>query len=284
MSKTSIRYFMGKPLRGIWDNNLQEWRYSATDLVAILAQSKSPRVHWNAIKGRNPQLKKMVVSFKLRAADDKMYLSDTLNEEGVKELSFILPNKNRQALQSWLRGLGDPIDEQSKKKAYALFDSDIIKKDEVGKWIALQKIHAYLFEGLYDFAGKIRTKTTSKGGFTFANADYLSNVLMEIDQMSEANLEEIVSKYVEMNIAHPFYEGNGRATRLWLDMILKKNINCVVDWSLIDKQEYLLAMKKSPTESTAIYTLIKNALTNDIRNRELYMKGVDCSYYYEREE
>lgn len=284
MNKTSIRYFLEKPLRGIWDEKNQEWRYSATDLVGILAESKQPRIHWHAIKNRNPQLKNFVVTFKLRAGDGKFYASDTLSEAGIRELTFILPSKNRSALQTWLRGLGDPLDEQSKKKAYELFDSNIVEQNEVGRWVGLQKIHGYLFDGLYDFAGKMRTKTISKGGYTFANADYLINTLRTIDKMREENFEDIIAKYLEMNIAHPFYEGNGRATRIWLDMLLKKVLKSAVDWSLIDKQEYLQAMKKSPADDTFIYTLIKGALTTDVLNRELFLKGIDYSYYYEQEE
>jgi cell filamentation protein len=142
-----------------------------------------------------------------------------------------------------------PIDEQSKKKAYDFYQTDLIEDDEIGKTVALQKIHAYLFEGLYPFAGKIRTMTISKGGFTFANGDYLPNVLKGIDKMPDRTLEEIIDKYIEMNIAHPFMEGNGRATRIWLDLLLIKRLSKCVDWSKIGKKQYLDAMTLSPTES-----------------------------------
>lgn len=220
---------------------------------------------------------------KLTAVDGKKYETDTLNEKGIRKLVLIIPSKNRVALQNWLNGLYDPLDEQSKKKAYEIFNSNIIDVEEVGKTISLQKIHAYLFEGLYNFAGKIRTKTISKGGFTFANGEFLPETLKNIDVMPESSLKEIVNKYVEMNIAHPFMEGNGRATRLWLDFILKKNVQRVVDWSKIEKSEYLDAMKMSPIDGLPIFEIIEKALTKDVDNREIFLKGIDYSYYYEED-
>ena len=178
----------------------------------------------------------------------------------------------------------DPMDEQSKRKAYQLYKTDLIHEDEVGKTIALQKIHAYLFEGLYEFAGKIRTKTISKGGFTFANGDFLPQTLAQIDRMPQSNFDEIVEKYVEMNIAHPFMEGNGRATRIWLDLMFIKELRKCVDWSKIDKSDYFVAMKQSPNSDNRIKELLNSALSDDIDNRELFMKGIDTSYYYEEAE
>ena len=220
---------------------------------------------------------------KLTAVDGKKYETDNINEKGIRKLVLIIPSKNRVALQNWLNGLYDPLDEQSKKKAYEIFNSNIIDVEEVGKTISLQKIHAYLFEGLYNFAGKIRTKTISKGGFTFANGEFLPETLKNIDVMPESSLKEIVNKYVEMNIAHPFMEGNGRATRLWLDFILKKNVQRVVDWSKIEKSEYLDAMKMSPIDGLPIFEIIEKALTKDVDNREIFLKGIDYSYYYEED-
>ena len=175
------------------------------------------------------------------------------------------------------------IDEQSKQKAYTLFDVKIVTGEETGKTIALQKIHAYLFEGLFPFAGKIRTKTISKGGFVFANGDFLPAILKDIDKMPDYTFPEIVDKYVEMNIAHPFMEGNGRSTRIWLDLLLKERIKKCVDWSKIDKNDYLNAMRESPVNDEPIKKLLSSALTDDINNRELFMKGIDYSYYYEEE-
>ncbi|MCQ2797578.1 MAG: Fic family protein, partial [Bacilli bacterium] len=153
--------------------------------------------------------------------------------------------------------------------------------DEIGKTISLQKIHAFLFEGLYPFAGQIRTLTISKGGFMFANGDFLPQILPSVDKMVEDTFDHIVEKYVEMNIAHPFMEGNGRATRIWLDLIFIKNMKKCVDWSLIDKNDYFEAMKESHINDSKIKRLLYAALTNDIDNRELFMKGIDTSYYYE---
>ena len=175
------------------------------------------------------------------------------------------------------------IDEQSKKKAYRLFDAKIVADYEVGKTTALQKIHAYIFDGLYDFAGQIRTRTISKGGFVFANGDFLLGILRNIEKQPERTFDQIVEKYVEMNIAHPFMEGNGRSTRIWLDLIFKKNLRQCVDWSKIDKNDYLNAMRESPLNDEPIKKLLLNALTDDINNRELFMKGIDYSYYYEEE-
>ena len=178
----------------------------------------------------------------------------------------------------------DPIDEQSKKKAYDFYKTELIEKDEIGKAIALQKIHAYLFEGLYPFAGRIRTKTISKGGFVFTNGDFLPQVLKDIDNMPDSTFDEIVNKYIEMNIAHPFMEGNGRATRIWLDLLLKERVAKCIDWSKIEKKDYLEAMVASPTDPNPIFKLLNNALTDDIKNRELFLKGIDYSYYYEEED
>lgn len=195
----------------------------------------------------------------------------------------LIPAKNRESFVRWLSGLGNTVDEKSKQKAYELFESGMIGEIEVGTVKGLQQIHGYLFGGLFDFAGKIRTCNLYKGGFAFAPAMYLEENLFLIERMPESTLEEIVKKYVEMNIAHPFMEGNGRSTRIWLDLILKKNLHKCVDWSKIDKRAYLDAMKRSPVDASDIYNLIKGALTDRIDDRELFPKGIDYSYYYEEE-
>lgn len=220
---------------------------------------------------------------KLYADDGKQYLSDTLNQDGIKELSVIIPSKHRVELQNWLKGSLDPVDEQSKRRAYELFNNELIDTKDIGKTKSLQQIHSYLFAGLYDFAGKIRTKTISKGGFVFANGDFLPTVLQEIDKMSDVSFDEIVDKYIEMNIAHPFMEGNGRSTRIWLDLLFKDRLQKCVDWSKIDKNKYMESMKESPINPKPIHDLLQNALTNEINNREIFMKGIDYSYYYEEE-
>ena len=284
MIKHSIRYFNNKPVRAVWDNDNSMWWYSAVDFILILIDPNSPRRYWNNVKVRNPELSPFCGQLKLFAADGKKYLSDVINEEGVRLLLTIIPSKYKKAILDWIKGLLDPIDEQSKKKAYDFYKTELIEKEEIGKTVALQKIHAYLFEGLYPFAGKIRTKTISKGGFVFANGDFLPQVLKDIDKMPDDTFPEILDKYVEMNIAHPFMEGNGRSTRIWLDLLLKERLKKCIDWSKIEKNDYLSAMKDSPVNPKPIFDLLNRALTNDINNREIFMKGIDYSYYYEEEE
>lgn len=169
----------------------------------------------------------------------------------------------------------------SKKKAAELFENGILDKLEPGEFSALKAIHKYLFDEIYDFAGKIRTVNIAKGTFRFAPVMYLEAALENIDRMPQSSFDEIVEKYVEMNIAHPFREGNGRSTRIWLDLIFKTELHKVVDWSKVDKEDYLLAMERSPIKDIEIKHLLKNALTDDINSREVYMKGIDQSYYYE---
>ncbi len=169
----------------------------------------------------------------------------------------------------------------SKKKALELFESGILDTLPAGSFSTLQKIHEYLFSDIYDFAGKVRSVNIAKGNFRFAPLMYLEASLLNIDNMPQSTFDEIIEKYVEMNVAHPFREGNGRSARIWLDHILKTEINQVVDWSKADKEDYLLAMERSPIKDVEIKVLLKNALTNEINSKENYMKGIDHSYYYE---
>ena len=169
----------------------------------------------------------------------------------------------------------------SKKKALWLFESGILDQLEAGKFSSLKQIHKYLFDEIYDFAGELRTVNISKGNFRFAPLMYLEAALENIDKMPQSTFDEIVEKYVEMNIAHPFREGNGRSTRIWLDLLLKAELHKVIDWSKVDKEDYLLAMERSPIRDIEIKYVLKNALTDDINSREVYMKGIDHSYYYE---
>ena len=169
----------------------------------------------------------------------------------------------------------------SKKKAVELFESGILDTLEAGKFVSLQTIHRVLFEDIYDFAGKIRAVNLAKGSFRFAPLMYLDAALQNIDKMPQGNFDLIVEKYVEMNIAHPFREGNGRATRIWLDCMLKKEIGMVVDWSKVDKEDYLLAMERSPVRDIEIKHVLRTALTDQVNSREMFMKGIDHSYYYE---
>ena len=169
----------------------------------------------------------------------------------------------------------------SKKKALELYDTGILDQLEAGKFSALAVIHKYLFGEIYDFAGEVRTVNLAKGNFRFAPVMYLEAALKNVDAMPQQTFEEIIAKYVEMNVAHPFREGNGRSTRIWLDLLLRKELGQVVDWSKVDKDDYLLAMERSPIKDIEIKFLLKNALTEDIHNREVYMKGIDASYHYE---
>ena len=283
MIKNSIRYFLDKKVRVVWDNEANTWWYSSYDVIFILTASTNPRIYWNALKRRHPELHTFCRQLKLYADDGKQYLSDVINENGINKLRYIIHSSKSSAFNEWLnRGL-DPIDEQSKRKAYQLYKTELISSDEIGTTLCLQKIHAYLFEGLYPFAGQIRSKTISKGGFVFANGDFLPQILPTIDKMPEDTFDHIVEKYVEMNIAHPFMEGNGRSTRIWLDLIFIKDMKKCIDWSKIDKSDYFDAMKESHIKDDKIKVLLKNALTDQINDRELFMKGIDTSYYYEEE-
>jgi cell filamentation protein len=207
-----------------------------------------------------------------------------LDYDGIIALGKEFPSKKANRFIEWFTYSDESIDGKSKTKAYALFESSFIDSIEVGTIKGLQQIHAYLFGSLYDFAGQIRQKNISKGGFQFAVSRFLGKTLKQIEAMPETTFEEIIDKYVEMNIAHPFMEGNGRSTRIWLDLILKKRLKKCVDWSQISKRDYMEAMKQSPVNSNTLKTLLKNALTDKINDRETFMKGIDYSYYYEEDE
>ncbi len=191
---------------------------------------------------------------------------------------MVLENKLGITTSSELANVEEKI---SKKKALKLFENDILKNLPTGKFKTLAKIHEHLFEDIYEIAGKVRTVNISKENFRFAPLIYLNEALENIDKMPQSTFDEIISKYVEMNVAHPFREGNGRSTRIWLDDILKKELNKVVDWSKVDKEDYLLAMERSPVKDLEIKVLLSNALTDKINNREVYLKGIDASYNYE---
>ena len=188
--------------------------------------------------------------------------------------------KNKLGIENQIE-LAKKEEKITKLKAKKLFETEKLNFIEVGTFKGLSEIHKYLFEDIYDFAGKIRTENISKSNFRFASAMYLKEALNKIDKMPQSNFDEIIEKYIEMNIAHPFREGNGRSTRIWLDMILKEEIGKVIDWSKVNKEDYLLAMERSPIKDTEIKILLGNALTNMINDREIYMKGIDASYNYE---
>jgi len=288
MDKISIRFFDDKEVRAVWDEEKNKWWFSVVDVVGILNQEinyTKAGNYWRWLKRKLIKEKVEFVSgthrLKLTAADGKKYQTDTLDSDGIIALAKNFPNNRATKFLDWFLYSESSIDGQSKKKAYALFESNLIDEIEVGTIKGLQQIHAYLFGGLYDFAGQIRQKNISKGGFQFAMAQYLNNTLKQIEQMPEKNFDEIADKYVEMNVAHPFMEGNGRTTRIWLDLILKKQLKKCVDWSQINKNDYLKAMSQSPTDSSEIKRLLKKAMTSKINSREMFMKGIDYSYYYE---
>ena len=241
-----------------------------------------------AIKTRLKQSKSQLATkcsqFKLIAEDGKRRLTDCLIQDDVIALAADIPSRKTIHFIQWFTSSDETIDGKSKSKAYALFDSSLLDTIEVGTVKGLQQIHGYLFGGLYDFAGQIRTLNIAKGGFQFAMARFLPDTLAKIETMPESTIDEIANKYIEMNIAHPFLEGNGRSTRIWLDMILKKNLKLCVDWSKIEKKSYHAAMEKSVSYPDQVKALLQSALTDKINDREMYMKGVDYSYYYEQED
>ena len=287
MNKISIRFFDNKEVRAIWDEENSKWRFSVVDIVAILSESINARNYWYVLKNRlkksNSELLTNCKGLKLTAPDGKLRLTDTLDDKGIITLAKEFPGKKANKFIEWFTYSPETIDGKSKTKAYALFESGMLKSLEPGSIKCLQQIHAYLFGGLYDFAGQIRTLNISKGGFHFAPAQFLHHSLKVIEDMHETTFDEIINKYVEMNVAHPFMEGNGRSARIWLDLMLKRTLKKCVDWSKINKNDYLNAMGESVVNNTRIKTLIESALTNKINDREMFMKGIDYSYYYEEE-
>lgn len=297
-NKLSIRFFKDREVRAIWNDDESKWYFSVLDIIGAINEQddyQKNRNYWKYLKTKirkesselvsdANQLNDAINRMKLKAADGKSYLTDVVDQAGVELLAKKIPNNKANEFLDWFTYSDNSIDGQSRKKAYSLWESNLISENEVGTVKALQKIHAFLFGGLYDFAGKIRTKTISKGGTLFCRAEYLPQNLEIIERMPQNTFDEIVDKYVGMNMAHPFMEGNGRSTRIWLDIIFKQSLKQCVDWSKIDKKAYLNAMHASTTDSKPIKSLLKQALTNQITDRELFMKGIDYSYYYEQEE
>ena len=288
MTKISIRFYNDREVRAIWDEEKSKWWFSAVDIVAAITESPRPRVYWGTVKSRlktkDSQLYSKCIQLKLTATDGKKYATDCFMQDDIMDLVKAIPSKRSADFLDWFTYSDNTIDGQSLKKAYSLYESGLLNTMEPGSVKCLQQIHAYLFGGLYDFAGQIRTVNIAKGGFQFAMAQYLPQTLANIEQMPEMTFEEIADKYVEMNIAHPFREGNGRSTRIWLDLILKKQLQKCVDWSRINKNDYLNAMQKSVVNSSEIKRLLESALTDKINDRETFMKGIDYSYYYEQAE
>ena len=288
--KISIRFFNDQEVRAVWDEQAAKWWFSVLDVVGVLSEETDytkVRNYWKYLKTKlkkeNNQLVSATTQLKLLAADSKKYNTDMLDSDGVIALAKNFPNNRAMKFLDWFLYSDTSIDGQSKKKAYTLFEGNLINEFEVGTTKGLQQIHAYLFGGLYDFAGQIREKSISKGGYQFVFAQHLKKTLQKIDVMPQTNLDEIILKYAEMNKAHPFMEGNGRSTRIWLDMLLKKQLKKCVDWSKIKKENYMNAMIISTVDYTVLLHLITKALTSKINDREMYMKGIDYSYYYEED-
>jgi cell filamentation protein len=291
MNKISIRFFDDREVRAVWDEENNKWCFSVLDIIAVLTDQDDcakTRNYWKYFKAKlkkeNSQLVSTTTQLKLLASDGKNYLTDMLDYGGIIALGKTFPGTKANRFIEWFTYSDETIDGKSKTKAYALFESSLIDSIEDGTTKGLQQIHAYLFGGLYDFAGQIRKKNISKNGFQFAMAQFLDNTLKQIEQMPEDTFEQIADKYIEMNVAHPFMEGNGRSARVWIDLILKKRQKKCVDWSKISKKDYINAMVESPKNSETIKCLIKNALTKEINSREMFMKGIDYSYYYEENE
>ncbi len=290
MSKVSIRFFDDREVRAVWDEENAKWWFSVLDIVAVLTNQDDytkARNYWKYLKAKlqkeGNELGSDTTQLKLTSPDGKKRLSNVLDYNGIIALAKQFPGKSANRFIEWFTYSDETIDGKSKQKAYALFESSFIDNIEVGTSKGLQQIHAYLFGGLYDFSVQIRQKNISKGGFQFAVAQYLGNTLRQIEQMPEDTFDDIADKYVEMNIAHPFLEGNGRSTRIWLDLILKKRLKKCVDWSKISKNAYLNAMIKSSVNSTEIKDLLQNALTDEVNSHEMFLKGIDYSYYYEED-
>ncbi len=286
--KISIRFYNDQEVRAVWDEHHAKWWFSVLDIVGVLNEEpdySKVRNYWKYLKAKlkkeNNQLVSATTQLKLLAADNKKYKTDMLDSEGVVALAKHFPNNRSSKFLDWFLYNDNSIDGQSKKKAYTLFESNLISQFEVGTTKGLQQIHAFLFGGLLDFAGQIRDKSISKGNYQFVFAQHLKSTLLQIDVLPQNTFEEIIIKYVEMNKAHPFMEGNGRSTRIWLDMILKKQLKKCVNWSKIKKEQYMNAMIISTIDYTVLLPLFAKALTTKINDREIYMKGIDYSYYYE---
>lgn len=289
--KISVRFYKDREVRAIWDDEQNKWWFSVLDIISVLNEQDDyakTRNYWKYLKTKLKKEGSQLVSgtnqLKLLASDGKRYKTDVLDQEGITMLAKNFPNTKAMDFLDWFTYSDNTIDGQSRKKAYTLFESELVDSIAEGTVRGLQQIHAFLFDGLYDFAGKIRKVNIAKGGFQFAMAQYLSETLTNIEKMPENTLDEIIDKYVEMNIAHPFREGNGRSTRIWLDLILKKRLKRCVDWSQINKNDYLEAMRRSVVDASLLKALIAGAITDKIDDREIFMKGIDYSYYYEQED
>jgi cell filamentation protein len=290
-TKKSIRFYKDHEVRAVWDDAQNKWWFSVLDVVGAINEQddyQKTRNYWKYLKAKlrkeNSELVSATTQLKFRAADGKLYNTDSLDAEGIANLAKAIHNDSAMTFLDWFVYSDNTIDGQSKKKAYTLLESGLLDDMKPGTVKSLKQIHAFLFGGLYDFAGKIRTKTISKGNTIFCLAEHLHQYLQTVEEMPDGTFDEIVNKYIEMNMAHPFMEGNGRSTRIWLDLMLKKRLGLCIDWSKIGKRDYLNAMIESEMDGSKIRELLHQALTDKIDDRETFMKGIDYSYYYEQED
>ena len=262
--KKSIRFFNDREVRAVWDEEHSKWWFSVLDIIDAINEQddyQKTRNYWKYLKTtlrkENSQLVRNTNQLKLKASDEKSYNTDTFDVEDVTLWAKHINNTKATSFLNWFLYSANTIDGQSKKKAYQLFASGILQTAEPGSIKCLQQIHAYLFGGLYDFAGQIRTKNISKGGFTFADCMHFPATLQTIEQIPETTFDEIMDKYIEMNVAHPFMKGNDRSTRIGLDLMLKRSLKRCVDWCQIDKNEYLSVMRESVSDSSHIKALVQ---------------------------
>ena len=274
-SKKSIRFYKDHEVRAVWDEEKSTWWFSIVDIVGAITDSPNPRKYWSVLKTRlkkaGNELTTRCSQLKMTAADGKRYATDCFAQDDIIQLVRVIPSKKTEDFLDWFIYSDNTIDGQSKKKAYTLMESGLLDTLKPGTVKCLQQIHAFIFGGLYDL-----------GDTLFCLAEHLQNYLQTVEKMPETSFDEIVDKYVEMNMAHPFMEGNGRSTRIWLDLIFKKQLKICVDWSKINKKDYLDAMIASHTDNARIRELLKQAMTDKIDDREIFMKGIDYSYYYEQ--
>ena len=287
--KVSVRFYGDSLVRAVWDDCSSRWLFSLVDVVGAVngvSDHEKNRNYYKYLKGKLRREDNKLVSatnrLKLEAPDGKRRMTDVADMNTIIAIAAHFPGTRAVPFVAWLTGSEDCLDGRSRAKAYTLFDGNILDSIETGSLRGLCQIHAYLFGGLYPFAGQVRTANIAKGGFRFAAARFLPTTLEHVERMPETTFDNIIDKYVEMNIAHPFLEGNGRAMRIWLDMMLRRSIGRCVDWSLVPKGDYLDAMRHSVTDPTMIKDILARALTDRIADRETFMKGIDYSYYYEQ--
>ncbi len=276
----SLRFFEDVKVRGIWNEEDSKWWFYAVDIVEALTKCEKPRVRWGQLKRTVPAITHHCKPIKIKE-NGKTLTTELINPSGVNGLMVLLATPYREDFVYWFSNIDRSLSELSKQQAYELFESGAVWNYEVGTAAGLKLIHAYLFGGLLDDAGEIRTEDLVKGGYLFAMHENLKKLLIQNDKMPERTFEEIAAKYVRMNLIHPFKQGNGRSMRIWLDLMLKKNLGQCVDWSRVDKRAYLAAMKKSSSDPEDAYALLKEALTDKFEDPEFFLRGIDYSYYFD---